>query len=418
VRAAAQAEGQTISHSLVRMLTKLASHAGEAGTRRGLAADGALREHVTRLVGEWSLDDPNPAQYAAALEQMARTKEPAPARATEEDSSFPCEPARIVEMALEVDAIGAAVRRAALAMLADGALSTLLDLLECAPESTTAAAGIWEPIAAADPLRALLAQPQPDQRLVQRLVQRQGVLTLPALLDALAEATDPARREQLLTRIATLGPSAAPIVAQRLGVAGAPRARELLTVIARLTPSLPKPPPEVRAFLTHADPLTRREAVRLLLAYDETRDAALLAAVRDADARVLSVGLLEAQERASPRAAATIRQRLDRDEISDDIMRAAAVRAVCAAATPGRANDEMVDWLLVRVLRPARMLRGARIAAVSAELLAALSALATKWSDDRRVHPLLQLARLEADPSVRKAAGGDVTPTGNAGRSR
>ena len=61
VQAAATAEGQTISHSLVRMLTKLASHANSDSSARSRAADGAFREHVERLVSSWSLDDPNPA---------------------------------------------------------------------------------------------------------------------------------------------------------------------------------------------------------------------------------------------------------------------------------------------------------------------------------------------------------------------
>ena len=42
VRAAASAEGATISHSLVRMLTKLATHASGDPSARSRAADGAI----------------------------------------------------------------------------------------------------------------------------------------------------------------------------------------------------------------------------------------------------------------------------------------------------------------------------------------------------------------------------------------
>jgi hypothetical protein len=212
-----------------------------------------------------------------------------------------------------------------------------------------------------------------------------------------------------------LGPSAAPLVAERLTGAEPTHARELLALITRLAP--PKPPFQVRTFLTHADALLRREAVRLLVGYDDTRESALLAAARDEDARVLSVGLFAAQDKCSPRMAAALRQRLDRGEIQDDVLRAAAVRSVSLAVAPGRADDEIVEWLMSRVLRPTRVLRSPRIGTPSAELCAALAVLATKWSMDRRVQPLLELALLDKRAAVRKAAGGNAAaPTPKAGR--
>jgi len=68
VQAAADASGETISHSLLRLLSKLAAHAeaGNEGTRG--RADTALREQVTRLVADWELEDPNPDAYGAVLE--------------------------------------------------------------------------------------------------------------------------------------------------------------------------------------------------------------------------------------------------------------------------------------------------------------------------------------------------------------
>jgi hypothetical protein len=406
VQAAGKAEGQTISHSLVRMLTKLASHASETDTRRGVAADGALREHVVRLVSDWSLDDPNPQAYSAMLERMSRDGDTISAEFGAH-AALPCEPVRLLEIALELDVAGDPVTRAAAAMVRQGSLSTLVDLLDTNQSATNVTAAIWQTIVAANPLPALLAAPQPDLRLVQRLVQRLGLRALPALLDALAIAREPARREQIMLRILALGPSAAPIVAERLAAADDAHARDLLTVIGRLTP--PTPPFQARTFLAHSDALLRREAVRLLLGYDDTREAALLAAVRDDDTRVVSVGLLAAQDACSGRIAAAIRQRLDRGELQNDIMRAAAVRAIAAAPTPGRADDDLVQWLMSKVLRPSRVLRGPRIAAPTAELCAALSVLAARWSNDSRVRPLLQLARVDEHDTVRKAA---VGPTG------
>lgn len=401
VQAAAAAEGQTISRSLVRMLTKLASHASEGDSMRGHAADGALREHVTRLVGAWKLDDPNPVTYSQALERMAQRGERTVRADPDGDAMFPCEPSRIVTMALAVDVTGDAVRRATMAMLEAAQLGELLDLLDEAPSAATAAPAIWDVVAAAEPLRALLASPRPDHRLVQRLVQRTGRDAAGPLLDALAATTDPFQRERVIALLITLGAGIAPAIAGRLTGAESALARDLLAVLGKL--DLPSPPAVVPTFLMHDDPLLRREAARLLMLYADSKEAAVLAAVRDPDPRVASVGLLAAQEGCSPRIAVTIRQRVENGEIADDIMRAAAVRAVCAGIVPGRSDDETLQWLLRRVLQPARVLRRVRLAPPSAELLAALSALATRWDNDPRARTALELARTDESASVRDA---------------
>jgi hypothetical protein len=403
VQAAGKAEGQTISHSLVRLLTKLASHASDTDTRRGIAADGALREHVVRLVSDWSLDDPNPQAYSAMLERMSRDGDTI-AAALDTHAALPCEPVRLIEIALDLDVAGEPVMRAAGAMQREGSLGTLLDLLDLNQSAKAASAVIWQAIATANPLPALLAAAQPDFRLVQRVVHRFGLRALPALVDALASTREPVRREQIVLRILALGPSAATPVAERLAAAESEHARDLLALIGRLAPSTP--PFQARSFLTHSDALLRREAIRLLLGYQDTREAALLTALRDDDTRVISVGLLAAQEGCSARIATTIRQRLDRGDLQNDIMRAAAVRAVAAAPSSPHADDDLIQWLATKVLRPSRVLRGPRIGMPTAELCAALSVLAARWSNDRRVRPLLDLARVDENDVVRKAAAG------------
>src|SRR5213080_3925168 len=88
VQAAADSSHQTISHSLVRMLSKLAAHAeaGVADVRP--QADAALRDQVRRVLQGWTLTDPNPGAYGAALQRMARA---APARATTADGEHASE---------------------------------------------------------------------------------------------------------------------------------------------------------------------------------------------------------------------------------------------------------------------------------------------------------------------------------------
>ncbi len=72
LKAAADASGQTISHGLVRMLSKLAVHAELGDERVRPLADGALREQVTRLLDGWELRDPNPDAYSKVLQPSCR----------------------------------------------------------------------------------------------------------------------------------------------------------------------------------------------------------------------------------------------------------------------------------------------------------------------------------------------------------
>src|SRR5438477_4503523 len=69
VKAASAAEGQTVSHSMLRMLSKLAHHPSSGGPRS--RTDPTIRDVMRRLVDDCSLDDPNPEAYRQALESMS-----------------------------------------------------------------------------------------------------------------------------------------------------------------------------------------------------------------------------------------------------------------------------------------------------------------------------------------------------------
>ena len=163
---------------------------------------------------------------------------------------------------------------------------------------------------------------------------------------------------------------------------------------------------EARVFLTHADPALRREAAKLLLAYDETRESAMLVAVRDDDERVIHAGLLAAQERCSSLTASTIRQRIDRGEITESASLVAAVRAI------GNMSDDLtLDWMLRRTVVAGGLLRRPRLAPTTPDLLAALSVLAARWGSNSRAVPVLDLARASTSPTVRAAVQVGGRPT-------
>jgi hypothetical protein len=154
----------------------------------------------------------------------------------------------------------------------------------------------------------------------------------------------------------------------------------------------------VRLCREHEDPTVRREAVKLLLLYTATRESALLASVNDPDERVAYVGLLTAAQSCPADAAALIRQRVDRGELADGSVRAAAVRAVAS-----RRDDEALAWILARTVTTGGLLRRTRLAPSSPELLASLGALAANWGEDPRAAVAIDLARRSTSASFRAA---------------
>ena len=71
LKAAADASGQTISHGLIRMLSKLAAHAEFGHEQARPFADDALRDQVSSLLADWNLADPNPDAYGRMLQHLA-----------------------------------------------------------------------------------------------------------------------------------------------------------------------------------------------------------------------------------------------------------------------------------------------------------------------------------------------------------
>jgi hypothetical protein len=134
VKAASAAEGQTVSHSMLRMLSKLAHHPSSGGARG--KTDPTVRDVMRRLVDDWSLDDPNPEGYRRVLETMSSSRNDAAGAS----NSIPteCEPERMIQIAIEVGAMGPQVRGAMRALLDAGRIDSLVMLLERAPSEETA----------------------------------------------------------------------------------------------------------------------------------------------------------------------------------------------------------------------------------------------------------------------------------------
>ena len=411
VKAAAATERQNVSHSMMRLLSKLAKHASsDADTKRAMA-DQSLRDTVTRLVGEWGLDDPNPDGYRRVLDNVSRASAPLVAAGAAESSALECEPERIVEMALEIGVVGATLWRAVDRLEREGRIALLLDLIEGAPRRT-AAAEILQHLALKDTLQRLLATERIDFNAVQRLVKHQGVSAVPTLLEAAEEVADQKVRDRIYDLVGAAGPAARKLVARRLAEAeaaqaAASRQRDLLALLGRLVTPTGGGKEEdalaadldVRRHLRHADPGVRREAVKLLLRTPD-REEALLAALGDDDDRTVYLGITAAHERCPPEGIALIRARIDRGEF-DPSLRALGVKAVATLRT-----RETLEWLIARVLTKSKLFGRPRLAEMTPETAAALTAIVSGWKNDPAAARVLDIAARSRDPQVRAAVKG------------
>ncbi|HET9707283.1 MAG TPA: hypothetical protein VFP39_03165 [Gemmatimonadales bacterium] len=399
VQAAADASHQSVSGSLMRMLSKMAAHAEQGKPQARSLADRALREQVRGLLTGWSLADPNPEAYGMALQRMSQSS----TRLIESAAGLHApEPERVVEMSLEVDTVGPAVYRACGAMVDQGRLGQLIELLEAAPAGTTTAEELWGRAVSPDTLQWLLAEEPVDFATVDRVLPRLGVLAVDPLLDALANAQERATRRALLERLKQLGPILGPSITARLTDERWYVLRNLLTLLVEL-PALPVGF-TVLPWLSHAEPRVRVEAVRIGLKFPEQRDPVLTQALSDPEHRVVRMALLAAQ-RGIPASALprVIALATNREGPAD--LRLQAIRVLGASRTPAAFEE------LVKLVDGGRTLLGKRkLLPRSRELVAAVAALATGWHDEPRALELLALAAVSNDPDVRAATDPEAAP--------
>jgi len=298
----------------------------------------------------------------------------------------------MVQIAIEVGAMGPQVRVAMIDLCQSGRAEVLLDLVERAPNAH-AGAPVWDFLVEEKILDSLLKQPRLDIPLIARFVKRIGSSAVPALLSAGVSFEDAKARAQFYELLLSLGEDIGQPVADQIGATPAVVQRELLVLLGKLS-ALPagfSP----RALLDSEDPLVRREAVRLLLRNPAERDETIMSALSDVDDRVVFAGLTVAQERCPPAGIALIRQRVDRGEL-DSQLRTMGIRIVAQ-----QHNAETLAWFLGFVLTEAHWPRRPKLRPSTPEMLAALSMIASNWRTDPAAETALRLAEQSRDPEVR-----------------
>jgi hypothetical protein len=390
VKAASAAEGQTVSHSMLRMLSKLAHHPSSGDAPRA-RTDPTIRDVMRRLVDDWSLDDPNPEAYRQALQSMSSGRG---STKTASNSAVPtdCEPERMVQIAIEVGAMGPQVRAAMVDLFQSGRAEMLLDLVERAP-NPQAVAPVWDFLMEEKTLDALLKQPRLDIPLITRFVKRIGPTAVSPLLTAAVSFDDAKARSQFYDLLISLGDDIGGAIAERIATTPPIVQRELLVLLGKLS-ALPSGF-SARPFLDNQEPLVRREAVRLLLRNPADRDETIMSALSDGDDRVVFAGLTVAQERCPAAGIELIRQRVDRGEL-DSQLRTMGIRIVAQ-----QHNASTLAWFLGFILTEAHWPRRPKLRASTPEMLAALSMIASNWRTDPAAETALKLAEQSRDPEVR-----------------
>jgi hypothetical protein len=399
VRAAADASQQVVSGSLMRMLSKLAAHAEQGAPQARPLAEHALRDQVRTLLTGWELADPNPEGYGLALQRMSQA---APVVAAEALGHRETEPERLVQMSLEVDAVGPNVYRACAALVDRGRLTELLDMLEQAA-GTAAAEELWSRAVSPDTLSWLLQSEPVDFATVDRLLPRLADRAAEPLLDALAAAEVRATRRAILERLIRMGPVLGPSISRRLTDERWYVKRNMLTLLDLL----PEPPPGFSAlqWLGDRDQRVRLEAVKIGLKSPTERDAVVAQALADPESRIVRLALMAAAQRvpadAVPRVVALINNRQTPVDL-----RLQAIRVL------GVSQDPQALGVLLALTDGGRTIFGRRkLLPKSRELLAALTSLATGWGREPLATDVLALAALSEDAQVRAATDPDRQAT-------
>lgn len=401
VKAAADASQQTISNSLTRLLTKLAVHAeGGPGAIRA-HADSALRENVEDLIENWELDDPNPDSYTLILDKMASAAPILIQEDAAEDDEL-SGPARLLQMAIEVDAWGPTTHRAVSELIDDGEIRWLIDLIDDAEDGNQVSRTIESLVTSPEHLRRILSGDDIDADALEEIVSRGGQATIDPLLDALADSGSRSVRRKVFDTLKNLrDEGTAELFVARLDDS---RWFMLRNVLALLHESGVTPKGfTVAPFMDHGDDRVRREAFTLALKEPGLRERALATALAAEDDRMVRMALLELRASLPETLVPTLVKRVLNAERSSDL------KAMAARLLASTGSKLGLDAMLRMVVTGKNFMGRRRLAPSSPEVIGAIQALATGWPTEPRVKKVLAAARRSNDEGIRNAVSTEAT---------
>ncbi len=258
-----------------------------------------------------------------------------------------------------------------------------------------AAGALLERVGTVDVVRQLVAKDPVDFKALDRLVPRMGLAAAGPLLDALATAGSRGTRRGLFGQLARMGAGIGPLVVERLDDERWYVTRNLLALLDEL-PGMPHGFSPAR-FAVHPDARVRWQAVKLQLELPGERDGAIVTALQDEDPRTVRLGLTVALERC-PDAAVRLVVGRATNRGSPAELRVLAIRVLGATAAPAA-----LETLLRLTAGNGGWWGRPKLPSKSPELLAALAALATRWSHNGAARAVLARAAVSDDPEIRAA---------------
>ena len=385
LEAAATTEGEGISDHMLRMLRKLAHHAEQSPDLQSQHAEGALEEQVTELIGGWSLKDPNPDAYTTALRGMAAA---APIFVVPKGQLFEAEPKRIVEMALEIDAMGNVVSDAVQQIIEDKEATWLIARMKDNEASALTQSLVGSKEQVVSLLEQILDNELLEPQLLDAIIELVGSEAIEPMVDALAESESRQVRRLLLDRLVLLGSESGQAAVSRIDDARWHVTRNMLALLKGLDelPESFKPD----GFLRHEDHRVRLEAMHIMFRMPPLREKGIAYGLADREEKTVRLALAAAMDDC-PKAAIPLVISRAIDGPTD--LRVAAIRVL------GSAGGEAAIATLLRITQPKRALFRWKHPRKTAEYLAALGALCGH-RDERRVRPVLNLAARRRDPEI------------------
>jgi len=398
LHAAARTSNDSISHSLVRILAKLASHVHGGGGAIVPGAEQVLRDSVRQLAGGWDAEASG-APHRQLLELLARPLGSGGGPSGRATSA----PLRLAQLGLELGSDTPAVALAIRSLVASESLADGLELLDRATEAALDTSRLEAALIDPDHVRDRLLDDSTDLALVNRLLDRMGDESTIPLLEALETSEVAARRKAILQRLERVGARLGPILVARLPDKPWFVQRNLLSLLA----TLPQRPAGFTAgdYSRHANPRVRREAFKLLFATPADRGGAIVAAATDPDEGIVLLGLAAAVDQCPAELAGRLLGLLSTTYRAPEV-RSAAIRLLGA-----RPSNTARDWLLEQVVvhRGWLWFKRATLRVRTPEMLAALPVLARSYGRHASVQAALRLAQGSSEADVRAAAHGGGT---------
>ena len=389
IEAASQSEEKKVSHSMLRMLGKLAQHAdGATGAQRQHALE-SIQEQVSDLVTGWAPEDTSPQGYSEALSGMSAAK---PDIFMEGVQLAETEPRRIVDMAFEVDVVGESVANAVRQLIETEDTLWLLGRVADNKSSALTQSLIGSSEGFGKLLQHMLDSEAVDRSTFDMLLELVGESAVEPMMRALVDTESIQFRRLLMDRLVTLQPDAGALATRHLDDPRWYVTRNMLRLLSGLDITPEEFVPD--AYLRHEDHRVRYEALRLCTRVGRGREKAIIHGLDDVEEKTVRFALNAALVDC-PRAALPFVASLAFSGPTDIRLLAVQVLETVVGQTARSA--------LLKITRSKRGLFRWKHPPKSPVYLAALRALHS-YPDDRHVRSVLDRALRRPDPEIAVAA--------------